>query len=47
MESDFLVIVVPLTDETRNLIGARELALLKPTATLINIARGGVLDTKP
>ncbi len=43
--SDFVVIIVPLTPDTRNLIGHRELALMKPTATLINIARGGIVDT--
>ncbi len=43
--SDFVVIIVPLTSETRNLIGQRELSLMKPTATLVNIARGGIIDT--
>jgi glyoxylate reductase len=37
---------VPRTDQTRNLIGQRELELMKPTATLINVARGGVVDTE-
>jgi glyoxylate reductase len=44
-ESDFALLSVPLTDQTRGLIGARELARMKPSATLINIARGPVLDT--
>lgn len=44
-ESDFVVLIVPLSPETRNLIGRRELALMKPTATLVNVARGGVVDT--
>ena len=44
-ESDFVVLIVPLTNATRNMIGPRELALMKPTASLINIARGGVVDT--
>ncbi len=44
-ESDFVVLIVPLTAETRNLIGRRELALMKPTSTLVNIARGGIVDT--
>ncbi len=43
-ESDYVVLCVPLTDETRGLLGARELALMKPTASLINIARGAVVD---
>lgn len=44
-ESDFVVLMVPLTEATRNMIGRRELSLMKPTASLINIARGGVVDT--
>ena len=44
-ESDFVVLIVPLSPETRNLIGRRELGLMKPTATLVNVARGGVVDT--
>jgi glyoxylate/hydroxypyruvate/2-ketogluconate reductase len=43
-ESDHLVIVVPYTPQTHHLIGASELAQMKPTATLTNIARGGVVD---
>jgi phosphoglycerate dehydrogenase-like enzyme len=39
-ESDVVVIAAPLTEETRQLIGAAELALMKPTAWLINVARG-------
>ncbi len=44
-QSDIVTIHVPLTSETRHLIGARELALMKPSAILINTARGGVIDT--
>ncbi len=44
-ESDFVVLMVPLSEATRNMIGRRELGLMKPTSTLINIARGGVVDT--
>lgn len=42
--SDHVSIHAPLTAETRHLIGARELALMKPTATLVNVARGGLVD---
>jgi len=43
-ESDFLSMHVPLTPATRNLIGARELGLMKNGAFLVNIARGGIID---
>jgi phosphoglycerate dehydrogenase-like enzyme len=43
-ESDFVSLHVNLSDETRKLIGARELALMKPAAYLINTSRGGVID---
>jgi gluconate 2-dehydrogenase len=42
--ADHLVIVTPYTKETHHLVGAPQLALMKPTATLTNIARGGVVD---
>ncbi|NJN81435.1 MAG: D-2-hydroxyacid dehydrogenase [Caldilineaceae bacterium] len=42
--ADFLVLACPLTPETEKLIGAKELAAMKPTAYLINVARGGVVD---
>lgn len=42
--SDALTLHCPLTDTTRNLIGARELAAMKPNAVLINTARGGLVD---
>jgi glyoxylate reductase len=45
IESDFVTLHVALTDETRNLIGARELQLMKSTAILVNAARGPVVDT--
>ncbi|WP_447733803.1 2-hydroxyacid dehydrogenase [Rhodanobacter soli] len=45
-ESDFLVLVLPLTPQTRHAIGAPELALMKPTAVLVNVARGGIVDDK-
>ena len=43
-ECDHLVIVVPYSAASHHLVGAAELALMKPTATLTNIARGGVVD---
>lgn len=43
-ESDYVTLNVPLTPETKNLIGRRELQLMKPTAILVNLARGGVID---
>ncbi len=43
-ESDFVTLNCPLTAETTNLIGARELALMKPTGILINVARGPVVN---
>ena len=42
--SDFVTIHVPLTEATRGFIGAKELALMKPSARLINCARGGLVD---
>ena len=43
-ESDVVTLHVPLLDQTRNLIGASELALMRPTAVLVNASRGGVVD---
>jgi len=43
-DADYVVIVVPLTDETRGMFGASQLGAMKPTARLINIARGAILD---
>ncbi|MCS6801229.1 MAG: D-2-hydroxyacid dehydrogenase [Chloroflexota bacterium] len=43
-ESDYLVLAAPATPETENLIGAAELAQMKPTARLINVGRGTILD---
>jgi phosphoglycerate dehydrogenase-like enzyme len=43
-ESDIVTVHVPLDGSTRNLIDARALALMKPTAFLVNAARGGIVD---
>ena len=43
-DSDVLSLHVPLTEQTRNLIGEREFGLMKPTAIIVNCARGGVID---
>jgi len=43
-EADHLVIVVPYSPASHHLVAAADLALMKPTATLTNIARGGVVD---
>lgn len=45
-QADYVILCAPLTDETRGLIGRAELSSMKPTATLINIARGPVVDTE-
>ena len=45
-ESDFIVVACLLNDETRGLVGARELALMKPSAFFINVARGPIVDEK-
>lgn len=43
-EADFLVLLLPYTPETHHVIGAAEIAQMKPTAHLVNIARGGIVD---
>ena len=43
-QSDFVILQVPYSPETHHLIGAAELALMKPSAILINSTRGGVVD---
>jgi glyoxylate reductase len=43
-KSDFVCVLTPYTPETRDYIGAAELALMKPTAALINTARGGIVN---
>jgi phosphoglycerate dehydrogenase-like enzyme len=42
--SDYVVVITPLTEETRGMIGEREIGLMKESAVLINIARGAVVD---
>jgi phosphoglycerate dehydrogenase-like enzyme len=44
-EADFVVLTVPLTEETRGLIGPEELRTMQPSAYLINIGRGGTVQT--
>jgi len=44
--ADFVSIHVPLNEDTRHLIGAKELAAMKPTAILVNTSRGGLVDQK-
>jgi D-3-phosphoglycerate dehydrogenase len=44
--SDFISLHLPLTSETRHLIDAKKLALLKPTATIVNTARGAIIDER-
>ena len=43
-QSDFVALNMPLTEQTRGMIGARELGLMKESAVLVNAARGGVID---
>ncbi len=43
-EADVVTLHLPLNPATRNLIGARELGLMKPSAVLVNLARGGIVD---
>ena len=42
--ADVVTLHVPLTDETKNMIGASELARLRPTSIIVNMARGGIID---
>lgn len=43
-EADHVIVCTPLTADTRGLIGARELALMKPTSVFVNVSRGPVVD---
>lgn len=42
--SDYVVVMVPYTAQTANMIGARELGLMRPTAMLVAMSRGGIVD---
>lgn len=44
IESDFITLHLPLTEQTRNLISTKLLGAMKPTAYLINVSRGGIID---
>jgi D-3-phosphoglycerate dehydrogenase / 2-oxoglutarate reductase len=46
IQSDYIMLLCPLTQETRSMIGARELRLMKRTAVLINTARGAICDER-
>ena len=43
-QSDFVSLHVPLTVQTQHMIGEKQLSMMKPTAILINTARGGIVD---
>ncbi|GAJ00288.1 unnamed protein product, partial [marine sediment metagenome] len=43
-EADYITLHIPLLEETRNIIGAKQLKLVKPTTYIINTARGGLID---
>ncbi len=43
-QSDFLVLVLPYSAQTQHAIGAAELAMMKPSSILVNVARGGIVD---
>lgn len=45
-EADCVVVTAPLTSETRKMIGEQELRAIKPTAYLVNIGRGGIIDER-
>jgi phosphoglycerate dehydrogenase-like enzyme len=46
-ESDFVVVTVPLTPETKGMIGEREIRLMKPTAFIVNVARAAIIQEEP
>ncbi|MGH1443348.1 MAG: NAD(P)-dependent oxidoreductase, partial [Exiguobacterium profundum] len=44
VQSDFVVVLAPLTEETRGMLGAEEFAKMKETSIFINVARGEIID---
>lgn len=46
-ESDVISFHCPLTEQTRNLIGEKELAMMKPTSYILNLSRGGIIQEEP
>ena len=46
-ESDFVIVIAPLTPATRGMIGDREIRLMKPSAYIINVARAAIIEEKP
>ncbi|MEX1247293.1 MAG: D-2-hydroxyacid dehydrogenase [Anaerolineales bacterium] len=44
-ECDYVVVTLPLTAETRGMLGAKQLAAMKPSAFLVDVSRGGVMDS--
>ena len=42
--SDFLILVLPYSAETKHIVGSAELSMMKPSAILVNLARGGIVD---
>ncbi len=43
-EADFITLHIPLTSQTKGMVGAKEIAMMKPTVRIINCARGGLID---
>ncbi len=43
-ESDFITLHIPLVNSTKGIIGAKQIAMMKPTARILNVARGGLID---
>ena len=46
-ESDFIIVIAPLTPATRGMIGEREIRLMKPSAYIINVARAAIIEEEP